>query len=231
MSKITFLTVVTIFILLISNSIQAQLAVLHKGYIIKNSGEKISCLIREDSYNNYCEKIQYRLAGEKKLRVGTPRSIVAFEIPELTVKFETFEVMTQVQDRNSNLFPIKAKGFLKHLKEGKIDLYELYNPAIHSSIYYVKKEGLPLQRLEILRVETASGQDQQVDTLFRSKSIRDQLGQYKFKKNYLPTLSTLTADCPEVSIDQTTLLERRIVKSIIQTYNKCHSEQAPIPAP
>ena len=133
----------TLIIILISLGLNLSSQIKYEtGYFIKNSGEKVNCLIKNKDWENNPTKFEYKLSEDSKSSTETIDNVIEFSSDNM--KYERQSVLIDRSSSNINNYSEKREPdlkkeqlFLKILIEGKASLYYYRGKNITRFFYSV----------------------------------------------------------------------------------------------
>lgn len=140
-----FLSIFSLIILI--GQINAQK--FQKGSIILENDEVVEGLIQDNDLSIFTRLIAFK-QGKKatKIQVLNPQDIKGF-VTENGSKYKAIAVDFEFQTKGGIVHQYKGERFLRVLKEGKINIYELRD--IDARAWFIQKEGQPAQLLTLNR--------------------------------------------------------------------------------
>lgn len=122
--------------------------VFEKGYFIKNSGERIECLIKNEDWQNNPNSFKYKLSQDSQISEVTIREVSEFNIIYRS-KFKRFNVAIDRSSSNinelSNERAAKFKNeilFLRVLVEGASNLFSYENGNIKRFFFNLNQNNV-----------------------------------------------------------------------------------------
>lgn len=198
------LKIALVFLFLGLNSI-AQIK-FEKGYIIKNNGEKVECLIKNEDWLYTPNKFKYKIDKNSKEIEGNLFSIKEFCVKD---KFKYVKFKVKIDKFNSKKlsntreFNFESKKlFLQVLIQSKVSLY-VYNTS-SSTKYFYKKENSPVEQLQY-------------------KQYLNSKNSIVTNKNYLTQLR-LNLACKKIEQKKVNYKKLSLVKYITE-YNNCKGNE------
>ncbi|NOZ35999.1 MAG: autotransporter outer membrane beta-barrel domain-containing protein [Chlorobi bacterium] len=122
-----------------------------KGYIIQNTGNKETCLIKNIDWKNNPTKIEYKISDTDRVKVATLKNIIEFGIDNYS-KYKKFTVSMDRSSENLNYISKERNPnfsqetlFLKVLIEGEASLYKYTDHNLKR--YFFRLDNQPVKQL------------------------------------------------------------------------------------
>jgi len=139
-------SIIALFLLLSINS-YSQI-IFEKGYIINNSGEKKTCLIKNVDWKNNPTQIKYKLSENGDVKVATIADIQEFGIDNVS-KYKRFivdidrssEIIAKITKEREPLFHQETL-FLKVMIEGDASLYKYNDTSLRRFFFNVDNQSI-----------------------------------------------------------------------------------------
>ncbi len=146
---------IAILFLLVSNiSVIAQI-VFEEGYFIRNSNEKVSCLIKNNLWHDNPITFEYKLHKGDNVHVGSIETVKEFGLGEklkfvgvaVNIDRSTDDLQKMKYNRNPKFH--EEKLFLQVLVEGKASLYQYKQATLKR--YFFTTDKVPISQLVFKR--------------------------------------------------------------------------------
>ncbi len=197
---------ILLFLIILSQTSYSQIT-FEKGYIIKNTGEKETCLIKNVDWRDNPSKIEYKLSNNGDIKVAGIKNISEFGIDNYSkyirvttdIDKSTNKINRLDKDRNPHFK--KETMFLKTLVEGKASLYKYTKGDLNR--YFFKIDDKPIKQLVYKTFLTPKGQigknenykQQLADNLKCSDITLDKIKGLEYKQKDLIKIFVLYNQC------------------------------------
>lgn len=137
-----FLSIFSLIILIGQTNAQK----FQKGSIILENNEVVEGLIQDNDMSIFTRLIAFKAGKKATIQVLNPQDIKGF-VTEDGSKYEAVAVDFEFQTKGGMVHQYKGDRFLRVLKEGTINVYELRD--IDARAWFIQKDGQPAQLLTL----------------------------------------------------------------------------------
>ena len=141
-------SLIIFFMILFISGSYAQSFEFKKGYIIRNDGEKIICLIKDEDWLTNPEEFEYKLNKGSDVRKGELSEIKLFSVEgefkyeRVTVEMDKNLVAEKIGQEYDQLNYKEKTLYLNKIVEGKVNLY--FYQENRSEIFFINEEGFDI---------------------------------------------------------------------------------------
>ncbi|MCF6297958.1 MAG: autotransporter outer membrane beta-barrel domain-containing protein [Flavobacteriaceae bacterium] len=197
---------ITLLLIVLSFNSYSQIT-FERGYIIQNTGNKKTCLIKNIDWRDNPTEIKYKLLETDKVKTVKLNNIIEFGIDNYSKYIRTTididrspEDLNNIsENRNPNFN--KETLFLKVLVEGKASLYEYTDSNLNR--YFFRLNNLPIKQLIYKSFRTSD------NGIRKNEDYKQQL------------INNL--ECSDISLDKikTLVYKQKKLINIFVNYNQC----------
>lgn len=170
---------ILLLVLMVSSSTMLGQIAFKQAYFIDNSGNKVSCLIKDVEWKSNPTNFEYKLTEDSSVQIANIANVQEFQIENFakfirkTVQMDRWDVFSPVTEQRESVYKTETL-LLKEIVKGAATLYGYADGSFSTYFYEVNQAPMrQLVRKNYIIIDAIGNKRQYVNNMFKRQLYGD----------------------------------------------------------